>query len=121
MGDCNRTRISCRHGKCPCCRFEAKELKVEITVLVADATAATAMETKLKPATFKSTLVQKISTATGIATNTITAELTAPVVSDTAAPSPSAKKGVVSGSSVARSSALMMAVAVVLNVVVSQY
>merc|ERR1712167_369058 len=118
MGDCNRTRISCRHGKCPCCRFEAKELKVEITVLVADATAATAMEKKLKPSTFKSTLVAKIAAATGLPATDITAELSEPVVSDRSAPSPSTK-GVVSASTMLGSTPLIVVVALVLNIILS--
>lgn len=97
----------------------AKGLKVEITVLVADATAATAMEKKLEPSTFKSTLVEKVATATGVPAKDITAELSKPVVSDTTAPSP-AKKGVVSASTMLNSTPLVVAVALVLNIILSQ-
>jgi hypothetical protein len=102
-------------------------LKIEITVLVADETAATAMETKLKPSTFKSTLVQKISNATGINATSITAVVSAPKVEDatagTNAPSPATKgnEGDVSASETISSTALMVVVALVLNVIVSQY
>jgi hypothetical protein len=98
----------------------AKGLKVEITVLVADATAATAMEKKLEPSTFKSTLVEKVATATGVPAKDITAELSKPVVSDTTAPSP-AKKGVVSASTMLGSTPLIVVVALVLNIILSQY
>lgn len=96
-------------------------LKIEITVLVADATAATAMETKLKPSTFKSTLVQKISNATGISASAITAELSAPVVSDTTSPSPAKAKGDVSASEIISTTPFMLVAALILNVIVSQY
>lgn len=97
----------------------AKGLKVEITVLVADATAATAMENKLKPSTFKSTLVAKVAAATGVPAKDITAELSEPVVFDTNAPSP-ATKGVVSASTMLNSTPLVVAVALVLNIILSQ-
>lgn len=100
-------------------RSLAEGLKVEITVLVADATAATAMKEKLKPSTFKSTLVANVAAATGVPAKDITADLSQPVVSDTTAPSPSTK-GVVSASTMLSSTPMMAAVALVVNIMLSQ-
>lgn len=101
-------------------RYLSSSLRVEITVLVADEVAASAMEKKLKPSTFQSTLVAKVASATGVPAKDITAKLSEPVVSDTTAPSPSTK-AVVSASTMLSSTPLMVAVALVLNIILSQY